>query len=113
MSNAMLFPAVTEFSLGAAPSRYADCARAMGVAADGLECFTSTLETINDRKNANDMTASFFDSGSCVESGCACGYHVLDDGDPVTRRKGSFDSFSGPMGLGLLTHGEGAQWPWR
>jgi alcohol dehydrogenase class IV len=34
MSNAMLFPAVTEFSLGAAPARYAACARAMGVATD-------------------------------------------------------------------------------
>lgn len=32
MSNAMLFPAVTEFSLAAATSRYADCARAYGVA---------------------------------------------------------------------------------
>lgn len=33
-SNAMLFPAVTEYSLGAAPERYAMCARAMGVARD-------------------------------------------------------------------------------
>lgn len=32
MSNAMLLPAVTEFSLEAARSRYADCARAIGVA---------------------------------------------------------------------------------
>jgi alcohol dehydrogenase class IV len=32
LSNAMLLPAVTEFSAGAAPERYADCARAMGVA---------------------------------------------------------------------------------
>jgi alcohol dehydrogenase class IV len=34
MSNAMLFPAVTEFSLDAAPERYGACARAMGIAAD-------------------------------------------------------------------------------
>jgi alcohol dehydrogenase class IV len=34
MSNAMLLPAVTEFGLAAAPERYADCARAMGVAGD-------------------------------------------------------------------------------
>jgi len=33
LSNAMLFPAVTEFSVRAAESRYADCARALGVAA--------------------------------------------------------------------------------
>jgi alcohol dehydrogenase class IV len=33
LSNAMLLPAVTEFSAVAAPGRYADCARAMGIAA--------------------------------------------------------------------------------
>lgn len=32
LSNAMLFPAVTEFSVDAARTRYADCARALGVA---------------------------------------------------------------------------------
>jgi alcohol dehydrogenase class IV len=32
LSNAMLLPAVTEFSAPAAPLRYADCARAMGIA---------------------------------------------------------------------------------
>ena len=39
LSNAMLLPAVTEFSIPAAPERYADCARALGVAdyADGIE----------------------------------------------------------------------------
>ncbi|MCX4767345.1 iron-containing alcohol dehydrogenase [Streptomyces sp. NBC_01275] len=35
LSNAMLFPAVTAFSVPAAESRYADCARALGVAGDG------------------------------------------------------------------------------
>ena len=32
LSNAMLLPSVTEFSIPAAPERYADCARAIGVA---------------------------------------------------------------------------------
>ena len=32
LSNAMLLPAVTRFSVEAAPARYADCARAMGLA---------------------------------------------------------------------------------
>jgi len=32
LSNAMLLPAVTEFSAPGAPLRYADCARAMGIA---------------------------------------------------------------------------------
>jgi len=34
LSNAMLLPAVTEFSIPAAPERYADCARAMGIATE-------------------------------------------------------------------------------
>jgi alcohol dehydrogenase class IV len=34
LSNAMLFPAVTAFSVPAAESRYADCARALGAATD-------------------------------------------------------------------------------
>jgi alcohol dehydrogenase class IV len=33
LSNAMLLPAVTQFSAWALPGRYADCARAMGIAA--------------------------------------------------------------------------------
>src|SRR5690625_4749550 len=33
LSNAMLLPKVTEFSISAAPQQYADCARFMGVAA--------------------------------------------------------------------------------
>ncbi len=33
LSNAMLMPKLTEFSLSGAPGRYADCARAMGFAA--------------------------------------------------------------------------------
>ena len=39
LSNAMLLPAVTEFSIPATPERYADCARALGVAdyADGID----------------------------------------------------------------------------
>jgi alcohol dehydrogenase class IV len=35
LSNAMLLPAITAFSAPAALARYADCARAMGVAAEG------------------------------------------------------------------------------
>ncbi|MFC3607903.1 iron-containing alcohol dehydrogenase [Stutzerimonas tarimensis] len=34
LSNAMLLPTVTAFSIPAAPERYADCARAMGVAGE-------------------------------------------------------------------------------
>ncbi|WP_394375440.1 iron-containing alcohol dehydrogenase [Stutzerimonas frequens] len=42
LSNAMLLPAITAFSIPAAPERYADCARAMGVAAQ-----TDDVETAN------------------------------------------------------------------
>jgi alcohol dehydrogenase class IV len=34
LSNAMLLPSVTAFSISSAPARYADCARAMGIATD-------------------------------------------------------------------------------
>ena len=52
MSNAMLFPAVTRFSMSAATSRYADCARALGAASllDSDEAaaknFVDALETL-------------------------------------------------------------------
>src|SRR5476651_681272 len=36
LSNAMLLPAITAFSAGSALGRYADCARAMGVAKDDV-----------------------------------------------------------------------------
>lgn len=42
LSNAMLLPAITAFSIPAAPERYADCARAMGVAAQ-----TDSVEVAN------------------------------------------------------------------
>ena len=35
MSNAMLLPTVTEFSVGSSPDRYADCSRAIGLANTG------------------------------------------------------------------------------
>jgi alcohol dehydrogenase len=34
LSNAMLLPSVTAYSIPAAPARYADCARAMGIASE-------------------------------------------------------------------------------
>jgi len=44
LSNAMLLPAITAFSIPAAPERYADCARAMGVAAQ-----IDSVEVANDK----------------------------------------------------------------
>jgi alcohol dehydrogenase class IV len=37
LSNAMLLPAITAFSLSGAEQRYADCARALGVASDSTD----------------------------------------------------------------------------
>jgi len=44
LSNAMLLPAITAFSIPAAPERYADCARATGVATQ-----TDSVEVANDK----------------------------------------------------------------
>ncbi|MCV6590436.1 MAG: iron-containing alcohol dehydrogenase [Marinobacterium sp.] len=44
LSNAMLLPTVTEFSIPAAAERYADCARAMGVASEA-----DSTEVANDK----------------------------------------------------------------
>ncbi|WP_413042671.1 iron-containing alcohol dehydrogenase [Pseudomonas sp. YJ42] len=44
LSNAMLLPAITAFSIPAAPERYADCARAMGVAGE-----VDSVDAANDK----------------------------------------------------------------
>tara|TARA_R110002167_G_scaffold163319_4_gene360199 strand:+ start:14902 stop:16059 length:1158 start_codon:yes stop_codon:yes gene_type:complete len=54
LSNAMLLPSVTAFSIPAAPERYADCARAMGVATaqdsdeQANEKLLNELQALND-----------------------------------------------------------------
>lgn len=69
LSNAMLFPAVTAFSVDAAPARYADCARALGVAqrtdtdpvaaaalVDGLRELCADVDVPTPRKYGIDKT---------------------------------------------------------
>ncbi len=53
LSNAMLLPAVTKFSVDAASERYADCARAMGIAgaADSTRAATTKLVDALYRRN--------------------------------------------------------------
>src|SRR5436853_2669703 len=46
LSNAMLLPAVTAFSADAAVERYADCARAMGIAGSGDPARTATAKLV-------------------------------------------------------------------
>ena len=46
MGNAMLLPTVTEFTLTSAPSRYADCGRAIGLASNEDEDQVATTKLI-------------------------------------------------------------------
>ncbi len=54
LSNAMLLPAVTEFSIPAAAKRYADCARAMGVAVETDSTETANKKLMNELRSLND-----------------------------------------------------------
>ena len=53
LSNAMLLPAVTAFSAPAAPSRYADCARAMGVAPHGADDAAAVAALLDELRALN------------------------------------------------------------
>ena len=55
MSNAMLLPSVTEFSISAAKSRYAQCARAMGIAGEDESDEVATDKLIAELKSLNDQ----------------------------------------------------------
>ncbi len=48
LSNAMLLPAVTAYSIPAAAERYADCARAIGVAAAGDDTYTANRKLLDE-----------------------------------------------------------------
>ncbi len=53
LSNAMLLPAVTEFSIPGAPERYADCARLMGVASTQDDNATANQKLLIELKALN------------------------------------------------------------
>ncbi len=53
LSNAMLLPAVTEFSIPGAPERYADCARLMGVADTQDDNATANSKLLVELKSLN------------------------------------------------------------
>ncbi|MDY6884404.1 MAG: iron-containing alcohol dehydrogenase, partial [Pseudomonadota bacterium] len=53
LSNAMLLPAVTAFSTPSAPVRYAQCARAMGIATQGDSDDMANQKLINELKMLN------------------------------------------------------------
>ncbi|MEJ2418681.1 MAG: iron-containing alcohol dehydrogenase [Exilibacterium sp.] len=54
LSNAMLLPSVTEFSIPAAAKRYADCARAMGVAGQTDSTELANQKLLNELRALND-----------------------------------------------------------
>lgn len=53
LSNAMLLPLITEFSIVAAPERYADCAKAIGVATHDDDLTTANQKLIAALKEIN------------------------------------------------------------
>jgi alcohol dehydrogenase class IV len=55
MSNAMLLPSVTEFSIPSATTRYADCARAMGIASETEGDESATKKLIDELHSLNDQ----------------------------------------------------------
>lgn len=93
LSNAMLLPAVTRFSISAASKRYADCARAMGLAsptetnASANDKLVSELEQINLDLNVPSL-AEFgvlpdkFDSLSDIMA-----QQALESGSPANNPK--------------------------
>lgn len=54
LSNAMLLPAVTEFSIPEAAERYADCARAMGVATEQDNTEVANSKLMDELRALND-----------------------------------------------------------
>ena len=54
MSNAMLLPSVTQFSIPAAPGRYADCARALGWASEQDSDEVANAKLIDELRALND-----------------------------------------------------------
>ena len=53
LSNAMLLPTITEFGISSAPDRYADCARALGVADSADTDDEANVRLIDFLKNLN------------------------------------------------------------
>lgn len=88
MSNAMLLPALVDFSLQSAPDRYADCARAIGLATDadddaeagrkliaGLKEWNSRLSVPTLRSFGIDVDSFRREVGRMVDEAIASGAH--------------------------------------
>ena len=75
MSNAMLLPTVTEYSKDAAPVRYADCARALGLASDNE----------SDEKACGSLIAGLYDYNARLEVPTLSGFGL--DLDRYTQKQ--------------------------
>lgn len=53
LSNAMLLPSITEFGISSAPDRYADCARALGIADYSETNVQANIKLVDYLKNLN------------------------------------------------------------
>ncbi|WP_395639545.1 iron-containing alcohol dehydrogenase [Pseudolysinimonas sp.] len=72
LSNALLFPAVTRFSLAGAPERYAACAQALGILVDGDDAAPgAALVAELERLNAQLAVPTLTDLGVTAEDWAA------------------------------------------
>lgn len=88
LSNAMLLPAVTEFSIPAAPERYAECARAMGLAtvqdsdATANEKLLRELKAINEDLNVPSPAQFGIDKAQFMDKIETMAQQALASGSP-------------------------------
>ena len=88
LSNAMLLPAVTAFSIASAPERYADCARAMGMAVEddsdeqANEALLHELRALNDDLNVPTPEEWGIDRDRFMDLLPLMAQQALDSGSP-------------------------------
>ena len=89
MSNAMLLPAVTDFSKDAASDRYADCARVLGLASDhdndakACAALVAGLYEYNNRLEVPTMSAFGIDMNAYVSAQAAMAGDAVRSGAPA------------------------------
>lgn len=93
MSNAMLLPTVTEYSISAAKTRYADCARAMGVADattdddQAVELLLNELKQINRDLEVPSMAQFGIDEQAYLDCLDVMAEQALASGSPGNNPK--------------------------
>ncbi|MDT0595037.1 iron-containing alcohol dehydrogenase [Glaciecola petra] len=88
LSNAMLLPSVTEFSVSAAPKRYAECARAMGLATTetpdetAIKLLLSELKALNHDLHVPTPEQYGIDRASFFEKCTIMAEQAIESGSP-------------------------------